>query len=265
MSSTTVPAKPVCPVCNDTGWMKLAADPRRVTRCECHLAARAQQLLKAARIPNRYEHCEMNEFIARNVSLVKAKAVAQRFVEGYAPNQPNQGLLFLGDVGTGKTHLAVSILKELVRRKGVPCLFVDYRELLKSIQNSYNPQVAVTEMELLRPVAGAEVVLLDELGAIKPSEWVWDTVSIVLNARYNENRTTIITTNYPDLPERDTTGAQDLRSPTAARRAMEKPTLGDRITDRMRSRLHEMCEKIEFEGQDYRELVAKLPSTPSYL
>ena len=110
------------------------------------------------------------------------------------------GLLLIGPVGTGKTHLAVGIIKELMSRKGVPCLFYDYRELLKQIQNSYNASVQTTEMEVLRPIFETEVLVLDELGAVKPTEWVWDTVSHILNTRYNDKRTTIITTNYKDLP-----------------------------------------------------------------
>ena len=102
------------------------------------------------------------------------------------------GLLFVGSVGVGKTHLAVGILKALIRDKGVPCLFCDYRELLKSIQNSYNASVQATEMEILRPVFDAEVLVLDELGAVRSTEWVFDTVNYILNSRYNDNKTTII-------------------------------------------------------------------------
>jgi DNA replication protein DnaC len=133
----------------------------------------------------------------------------------------------------------------------VRCVFYDYRELLKEIQNSYNPSVDTTEMEVLRPVMETELLVLDELGAVKPSEWVWDTVSLILNTRYNEQRTTIITTNLADAPPAgsDTDGA------SAARRAAREATLGDRITERMRSRLHEMCKKIELQGEDFRQRV----------
>ena len=91
----------------------------------------------------------------------------------------------------------MGIIKALVREKGINCLFCDYRELLKSIQNSYNPSVQATEMEILRPVFEAEVLVLDELGAVRSTEWVFDTVNYILNSRYNENHTTIITTNFP--------------------------------------------------------------------
>jgi DNA replication protein DnaC len=145
-----------------------------------------------------------------------------------------------------------------MRSKGVPCLFWDYRELLKEIQNSYNPAVEATEMDVLRPVFDSDLLILDELGAIKPTEWVWNTVSLILNSRYNNQLTTLITTNLPDQPPRDSgAAAEDSRSAAAARRAAAEPTLGDRITEAMRSRLHEMCRVVELNGVDWRQRVKK--------
>ena len=150
----------------------------------------------------------------------------------------------MGPSGVGKTHLAVAILRELVIKKGIPCLFCDYRDLLKQIQNSYNPSVQVTELDLLRPVFQTEVLVLDDLGAVKPTEWVWDTVSVILNTRYNENRTTIITTNFMDGPAAAASGP---------RGAAREETLGDRIGERMRSRLCEMCRVVSLNAPDYRQ------------
>ena len=100
-------------------------------------------------------------------------------------------------------------------QKTTACLFYDYRELLKEIQNSYNASVQVTEMDVLRPVFDAEVLVLDELGAAKPTEWVWDTVSHILNTRYNDKRTTII---YDQLPGSAADGSR-AGGPGAAGRA----------------------------------------------
>ena len=167
------------------------------------LRARGDALIAAARIPKRYEHCELSNFTTdfpgadRSVAL--AQITASRFVRELDPRD-GKGLLLVGGIGTGKTHLAVGILKELIVTRASACLFCDYRELLKQIQNSYNDSVQATELQVLRPVFEAEVLLLDELGAVKPSEWVWDTVSLILNTRYNDNRTTIITTNFADEP-----------------------------------------------------------------
>ena len=250
-----------CPLCGDSGWKYVGSDDqRRVASCECRLALRGDRLIKAARIPKRYTHCELSNFEVLSGPhegvMAKARLTAGKFVEEY-PLENNQGLLFIGPVGVGKTHLAVGIAKELMRSKGVSCLFWDYRELLKEIQNSYNSSVQATEMGVLRPVFEAELLVLDELGAIKPTEWVWNTVSLVLNSRYNNQLTTLITTNLLDLPPRDGAGGDDPRSAAAARRAAGEPTLGDRITEPMRSRLHEMCRVVELNGVDWRTHVKK--------
>lgn len=258
---TTTQAE-ICPLCAGTGWKPLPAAPqandknriaksdRRVTRCDCRLRARNQSLLAAARIPVRYEHCELasytTDFPGAHPSLAFAHVSATKFAQEYDPRD-GTGLLIIGRIGTGKTHLAVGIIKELICR-GIPSLFYDYRELLKEIQNSYNATVQTTELDVLRPVFETDVLVLDELGAVKPTEWVWDTVSLILNARYNDKRTTIITTNFEDQPPVGANGAVSL-----ARAATRAETLGDRIGERMRSRLHEMCRILRMEGDDFRQ------------
>lgn len=244
-----------CPLCDGTGWKAVGAEgARRVARCDCRTAARGEKLLAAARIPKRYEHCEFSNFHTEgNDSLAQALLVAQRFVEEYPVD--NTGLLFVGDIGVGKTHLAVGILKDLIAGKGVQCLFYDYRELLKEIQNSYNPSVQATEMQVLRPVFDAEVLVLDELGAVRPTEWVWDAVSHILNTRYNDRRTTILTTNLSDKPAAAVEARKSFSTSEQAKRAAREDTLGDRIGERMRSRLHEMCRNIEMRGSDFRQRV----------
>ncbi len=255
----STPQQAVCPQCGGTGWKEVGTGgARRVRRCDCVAGSRAQRLLERARIPARYEHCEFDSFepdyAGPNPALEKSLLTARKFVADYPVE--NNGLLFIGPIGVGKTHLAVSILKELVAAKGVPCLFYDYRELLKQIQNSYNPSEPTTEMQVLRPVFEAEVLVLDELGAVKPTEWVWDTVSHILNTRYNDKRTTIITTNYPDQAAGET-GRRSFSQSEAARAAARDETLGDRIGERMRSRLHEMCRTVEMRGEDFRQKVHK--------
>ena len=246
-----------CTLCGGTGWQTIErGKEREAVRCECRLQNRGERLLAAARIPARYEHCELTSFQydpddKRQASIVRARNFAGRFVEEYPLDKT--GLLFVGSVGAGKTHLAVGIIKALIRDKGIHCMFCDYRELLKQIQNSYSASVQATEMEVLRPVFDAEVLVLDELGAVRSTEWVFDTVNYILNSRYNDNKTTIITTNFPDGPEDANPEIDNLRSPSNAERAARRETLGDRIGERMRSRLHEMCKKVDIEGADYRQ------------
>jgi len=246
-----------CPRCGGLGVRVLPrpGGARAVEPCECQAEQRITKLLKRASIPARYEHCSLDSYEANfpgaDRSLATAHLMARRFVDGYPATTHGRGLLLTGSIGVGKTHLAVGILQALIVEKGVHGLFCDYRELLKEIQHSYNPQVATTEMEILRPVFDAEVLVLDELGAAKPTDWVWDTVALVLNTRYNDKRTTIITTNYPDLlPGGSAAG-------NGVNRAMREETLGDRIGERMRSRLAEMCVPVNMSGQDFRRTVGR--------
>ena len=113
-------------------------------------------------------------------------------------------------------------------------LFYDVRDLLRVIRSTYNPVVRTAEMDILRPVMTAELLVLDDLGAEKPSEWVEETMNLIVNTRYNERRPTIFTTNYEDLPDEG-----------------EVDSLKARVGFRLHSRLHEMCEFLEYDGGDY--------------
>jgi DNA replication protein DnaC len=260
MASVPTQPSPECPICGGTGWKSIEVPGKasRVTRCNCRSEARTSRLLKAASIPARYEHCTLSDFetgfSGAHRSLAVARLAAGRFVEEYPVEK--KGLLLTGPIGAGKTHLAVGILQELIRNKGIPCLFCDYRELLKKIIDSYNPSVQTTELEVLRPILETEVVVLDELGAVKSTEWVWETVSYVINSRYNQNKTTIVTTNFANLPAGALEGPhKSFSQAELARAASRTETLGDRITERMRSRLLEMCHIIHVHSDiDFRTL-----------
>lgn len=247
-----------CPHCDGQGMciVEDGAGRRAAVPCECRLQKRASRVVAQARIPRRYEGCTFDSYeLAVTESLKKAFRSARKFVEDYPIKNGGRGLLFTGGIGVGKTHLAVSILRGVIQERGASGLFYDYRELLKQVQNSYNPRVAATELEILAPVFDAEVLVLDEIGASKPTDWVWDTVAHILNTRYNDRRTTIITTNYANLPPRALV-ADDSPS-SQARAAVREETLGDRIGERMRSRLQEMCVVVEMQGEDFRQKVKR--------
>ncbi|NLT67814.1 MAG: ATP-binding protein [Acidobacteria bacterium] len=226
----------LCPNCGGSGWEP--ADGMGVRRCHCMERLRIQRLLAEARIPKRYEHCDQASYLPNNESQKRAKLYVQRFVEKY-PNI-DVGLLFLGNCGVGKTHLAVALLKQVIEEKGDGGIFYDFRDLLREIQSSWNSVAQTSELDVLRPVLEAKILVLDELGANKPTEWVRDTIAHIINCRYNEKKLTIFTSNYLD---------------TASKPGEE--TLSDRIGVRLRSRLYEMCREVEIQGLDFRREVKK--------
>ena len=131
------------------------------------------------------------------------------------------------------------MLRNVILTKGARGLFYDTRDLLRVIRSTYNPLVRTAEMDILRPVMEAELLVLDDMGAEKTSEWVEETMNLIVNTRYNERRHTIFTSNYEDTPEESEDSTQSLK---------------ERIGFRIHSRLHEMCDFLEYEGADYRHL-----------
>jgi DNA replication protein DnaC len=221
-----------CPLCLGAGMQVVPGKGAR--RCPCKLENARGRLLEAARIPRRYAECSLQNYYPSNGygSQMKAFNYAFQLVRTYPA--VDRGLLFMGPVGVGKTHLSVAILKGLIE-KGVPCLFYEFGSLLKEIQDSYNPISQTSELRVLSPVYQAEVLVLDELGASKPTDWVRDTMMQIINTRYNDKRLTIFTTNYMD-----------------ARRNEREEILEERIGIRLRSRLFEMCKTVMIDGEDYR-------------
>jgi len=224
-----------CSRCDGTGWQATVHNGvRRVERCACWGDRVTSALLADARIPPRYAKCSLENFVLYpNEKLAGAIRYAKTFVEQFPAVQ--RGFCLVGPPGIGKSHIAASVVRQLAQEKRVRGLFYDVRELLKVIRSTYNPVVKTAEMDVLRPVMTAELLVLDDIGAEKPSEWVEETLNLIVNTRYNERLPTILTSNFEDTP--DETNLDSLKV---------------RLGYRMYSRIHEMCEVISYDGGDYR-------------
>ncbi len=230
-----------CEQCHDSYWVsEVVEGVERVRRCDCWRQSIAGHQLTHSRIPRRYQHCQLSNFEQTVDSLREAHRRARAFVDAFPA--VDKGLLLRGRHGVGKTHLAVAMLREIIATKGARGYFYETRELLKLVRDTF-ATAGESEMDVLRPVLDADILVLDDLGAEKTSEWVQETLGLVVNTRYSERRPTIFTTNLDDSA--DTTNPNSMYVQLGAR---------------TRSRLFEMCHWVDMEGPDVREVGSPNPT-----
>jgi DNA replication protein DnaC len=246
--------KVICPECSDTGWVRVeTAKGPLARRCACRNAQNEAAVLDRTRIPARYRDCTLANFAPKNDSLKDALKISRKFIAKY-PDQ-DIGLLFIGPCGVGKTHLASAILAQLVRTKGASGIFYDFRDLIRDIQNTFSSDSDLSESDILAPVFDCDVLVLDELGAKRSSTWVEETIFYIINRRYNEQKLTIFTSNYPDTSDDEDDRAPMFKKPSAfGGPKNSEETLVDRIGVRLRSRIYEMCKVVDVAGPDYRKV-----------
>lgn len=247
-------AKLDCKLCGGTGWTVAEREGiSKAERCTCLTAKRAEELESRAQIPQQYRNASFDNFYIppdnpiATAELQRIKSIAGGYAQEY-PALSKPGLLLAGPTGTGKTHLAVAALRCLIAR-GHEAIFFDYQNLLERIRSGYSETLGTSNREAYRIALETEILLLDDLGAHRVTDWVEDTVTAIVTYRYNHRKALIATTNLSDPniggPLRD---KSDL-----SRTHSVRTTLEERIGERARSRLFEMCKTVQMWAlEDYR-------------
>ncbi len=189
-SSTPPFALPDCAVCQGTGWQMVSASGlSRAKRCSCRDLTRVVRLEMGVGIPRRYEHCSLDNYDPLNLSQIRALSVARRFVERYPG--VSRGLMFTGDPGTGKTHLAAAILRALAGRIQEDMLFVDFESILPGYRTTAaDPGVRRNRERHLERVT---LLVLDNFGIGSTSAECLSFIQQLFEARLQQRRLTILT------------------------------------------------------------------------
>jgi DNA replication protein DnaC len=189
-----------------------------------------RQRFKRARIPRRYAAKTLGTFDNRSSPILKILVRdAGQYIKGFnfEMDYP-RGLLMVGPVGCGKSHMAIAILREIIR-KGYSGLYYNSPDLFRDIRATFSKGSLITEDDLLEEVTTIDMLVFDDIGAEMCTDFVLDRFYLIINERYTGCKPVIITTN------------------------LTHEELESRLGKRIYSRIIEMCEKFsEFPDKDWR-------------
>ncbi len=237
-----------CSFCGESGWESPPGDRwARRTRCRCGELNLRIERFNHAGVPGRHANSTRSpDSFKPSRDVMEAMSTVSKYLSGYKTTQENLGLILWGDVGRGKTHLLVAMLRELIFRHGVTARFVEFSHLLADLKSGFDRKEGVST--LLDPLVKVDILAIDELGKGRNTEFEYQILDELVSRRYNAGRTLLATTNYPPGPSTGrATG--DLVAETL-------PPLIDRVGERVYSRLQETCDFCQLRGEDYRAKIA---------
>lgn len=192
-----------------------ASEPGREEALDEFQAASLNRRLFATGITPRYRGCTFDTFTASTQPQERALAACREYAEVFADHlKIGRGLILLGNVGTGKTHLACAIVQHAVREFEAWAVVTSAAEICRVMKGSFGKGATYTELGVLEELAGPDLLVIDEIGVQSASDFSPGVLSDVIDRRYQHLRPTILVSN---------------------RTAMELSRfVGDRAVDRMR-------------------------------
>ncbi|MGM0574422.1 MAG: AFG1/ZapE family ATPase [Myxococcota bacterium] len=242
-----------CEACHGARFVIVEDGGYEVARpCRCQGVFQRVALFNEAGIPAGYGTKSIPGYSNAGGNQGRVKTLMERYQRKFDPDA-SRGLVLIGPVGTGKTHLVAGLLHYLCLERGVKCRFVDFFHLTSRIRATYDGSARETQEDVLRPLVNVPVLAIDELGKGLGTTWELNIVDELISRRYNAGRVIVATTNYPPAAWLQSSGGKRGRNGgSAPRGAHIDESLEERIGVRAWSRLAEMCEVLRVKGPDYR-------------
>lgn len=235
---------PPCPHCNGTGRIVRAKDNLRVVgRCSCQRLPDRIAIFNRAGLPARHATSTLQSFEV-NSAFIEVSRWRQRFEGAVQRTETMPGLVLHGGVGRGKTHLLVGLVRWMILDLGLEVRFVEFTRLLAQLREGFDK--GQSDRSVMGELVQIPVLAIDELGKGRLTEWELSVVDELVSRRYDAMLPVLATTNY----RRE--GPSLAALPNLAEGARLTQTIGDRVGERVYSRMRDMCEFIEVGGQDYR-------------
>ena len=197
-------------------------------------ANKVDKIIKNSKMSKRNLNYKFDNFEV-NSNNKKVYQSLKNYSEKLVNEVERKGLILVGNNGVGKTHLACSIANELIKN-GIPIIYGTLINLLAELKNTYDVYNNISEMKIIKLYEKVDLLIIDDLGKEKPSEWGLEKLFTIINSRYENNLPVIITTNYNQNSLIDRLSING-----------EIETAKSII-----SRLYEMCYLVKIEDRDHR-------------
>ena len=197
-------------------------------------ANKVDKIIKNSKMSKRNLNYKFENFEV-NSNNKKVYQSLKNYSEKLVNEVERKGLILVGNNGVGKTHLACSIANELIKN-GIPIIYGTLINLLAELKNTYDVDNNISEMKIIKLYEKVDLLIIDDLGKEKPSEWGLEKLFTIINSRYENNLPVIITTNY------------DQNS------LINRLSINGEIetAKSIISRLYEMCYLVKIEDRDHR-------------